>query len=416
MEISKSEIFSLFAQYVSSGKARFFQEAGIDFIFGRREGPFVWDIEGKHRLIDCHCNGGVFNLGHRHPEIVAVLQKALAELDIGNHHFVSRHRAELAERLAALAPGALQHSIFGVSGGEAIDTAIKIARGATGRRKILSARGAYHGHTGLAVATGDPKYSRPFLCDSPAFVPIPFNDVSALQEALSPECAAVILETIPATLGMPIADDSYFQRVKHLCQEQGTLLIIDEVQCGLSRTGRLWAISHYDTEPDIMVLGKGLSGGIYPITVTMIRPELESLFREDPFIHISTFGGSELGCRVASKVLELSTSPDFLAHVNHLATIFRRGLSHLQQQFSGFLIGIRQKGLMMGLQMASAQLGPVMTRACFETGLLCVFAGNDTSVVQFLPPLIIEPSLAEEILQRLHQALQIAQEFPTASG
>ncbi|NOX38483.1 MAG: aspartate aminotransferase family protein [Calditrichaeota bacterium] len=411
MNPSKDDIFDLFSRYVSSGKTRFFREAGIDFVFGKREGPFVWDIDGKRRLIDCHCNGGVFNLGHRHPEIVELLRDALSRVDIGNHHFVSQYRAQLAEKLAALTPGNLQYTIFGVSGGEAIDTAIKIARGATGRRKILSVKGAYHGHTGLAVATGDAKYSQPFLSDSPDFVQVPFNDVAALTQTLTEEFAAVILETIPATLGMPIPDSDYFQKVHQVCRQRGSLLIIDEVQSGLGRTGKLWAISHFDTVPDILVTGKGLSGGLYPITATIIRPELEILFQDDPFIHISTFGGSELGCLVASKVLDITRQREFLEHVNRLANIFADGLDTLRQRFEGFLVDVRQKGLMIGLKMADERLGPVMTRACFETGLLCVFAGNDTSVVQFLPPLIIDETLAQEILQRLHQAFQIGQEF-----
>ncbi len=272
--LNKSQIFEKFSQYVSSGKARFFQDNGIEFVFGRREGPFVWDMDGQKQLIDCHCNGGVFNLGHRHPRIVSALQQAMRHLDIGNHHFVSAYRANLAEKLAAITPGDLQYTVFGVSGGEAIDTAIKIARRATGRRKILTVKGGYHGHTGYAVAAGDPKFSAPFLAESPEFVRVPFNDAEAVTKTLTSEFAAVLVETIPATLGMPIPDDDYFPQVKQQCQATGALLIIDEVQSGLGRTGRIWGIQHYDVVPDILVTGKGLSGGLYPMTATIIRPEL----------------------------------------------------------------------------------------------------------------------------------------------
>ena len=409
--LNKSQIFEKFSQYVSSGKARFFQDNGIEFVFGRREGPFVWDMDGQKQLIDCHCNGGVFNLGHRHPRIVSALQQALRHLDIGNHHFVSAYRANLAEKLAAITPGDLQYTVFGVSGGEAIDTAIKIARRATGRRKILTVKGGYHGHTGYAVAAGDPKFSAPFLAESPEFVRVPFNDAEAVTKTLTSEFAAVLVETIPATLGMPIPDDDYFPQVKQQCQATGALLIIDEVQSGLGRTGRIWGIQHYDVVPDILVTGKGLSGGLYPMTATIIRPELETVFHEDPFVHISTFGGAEIGCAVAEEVIAMLQEPLFLTQVYTLAQIFDRGLARLQNAFSPMFQEVRQKGLMIGLKMADSALGPVMTRACYEAGLLCVFAGNDPSVVQFLPPLIIEPALAEEILSRLEKALTLTAQW-----
>ena len=141
----KGKIVERFARHVSSGKAEFFSEVGVDFVFGKREGVYVWDAAGERRLIDCHCNGGVFNLGHRHPRVIAALRQALDELDIGNHHFISEHRARLAERLTALCPGDLKRVVFGVSGGEAVDTAIKLARGHTRRPKVISAHEAITG-------------------------------------------------------------------------------------------------------------------------------------------------------------------------------------------------------------------------------------------------------------------------------
>ncbi|MCE5210790.1 MAG: aminotransferase class III-fold pyridoxal phosphate-dependent enzyme, partial [Deltaproteobacteria bacterium] len=143
----KEKIISRFSKHVSSGKAEFFKSVDIDFVFGKREGPYVWDAAGEKRLINCHCNGGVFNLGHRNPQIIQALIESLGELDIGNHHFISEQRARLAEYLAKLSPGGLNYSVFGVGGGEAIDLAIKLAKGYTGRTKIISATGGYHGHT-----------------------------------------------------------------------------------------------------------------------------------------------------------------------------------------------------------------------------------------------------------------------------
>ncbi len=408
---SKEKIYDLFAQHVSSGKAAFFKSAGIDFALGKREGPYIYDIEGKKRLIDCHCNGGVFNLGHRNPEIIHALMQSLEELDIGNHHLVSEQRATLANALARLTPGGLRYTVFGVSGGEAIDLAIKIARGYTGRSKIISARGGYHGHTGLALAAGDEKYRLPFGPPAPGFVQVPFNDVNALEKVADNDTAAVIFETIPATAGMTLPSPDFYRNVRSLCDRLGILMIIDEVQTGLGRTGRLWGIENFDVEPDIMVIGKGLSGGIYPITATCFKEKYETVFHKDPFIHISTFGGAEVGCPVALKVLEISSDPSFLDHVLHMADIFSEGFKVLKEKHPAILVRLRQLGLMMGIEMANEHCGPLFTKAAYENDLLSVYAGNDARVAQLLPPLIIDRPLAEEILERVDKSLEAVEKM-----
>ncbi len=402
---SRNETVARFAAHVSSGKARFFREAGIDFVPGRRDGLYIWDVSGETRLIDCHCNGGTYNLGHRHPQVVARLREALTELDIGNHHLISEHRALLAERLAGLAPGKLPYSVFGVSGGEAIDLAIKMARGYTGRRKIISAAGAYHGHTGLALAAGDKKFYAPFGPPAPGFEQVPYNDLTGLSDAVDDDTAAVLLETVPATYGILVPDDGYLEKVRALCDRRGVLLIVDEVQAGLGRTGRLWAVEHFGVAPDILVTGKGLSGGLYPITATCFRAELESVFHPDPFIHVSTFGGAEIGCHVALEVLEITSQPAFLAHVRAMAARFAAGFAELKERHPGLLVRLRQLGLMMGLEMVDERCGPLFTRAAFEAGLLSVYAANDSRVAQFLPPLVIAEADVDEILQRAERAL-----------
>ncbi len=407
----KGEVFDLYARYVSPGKVKFFESAGIDFSMGRREGPFIWDISGEKRLIDCHCNGGVFNLGHRNPDVISALESSMRTLDIGNHHLVSEPRARLAQKLADLSPGDLTYTVFGVGGGEAIDLAIKVARGYTRRTKIISARGGYHGHTGLALAAGDEKYRAPFGPPPPGFLQVPFDDIDALAQAMDSDTAAVILETVPATYGMPIPGPDYFPKVRELCDSRGALLIVDEVQAGLGRTGRLWGIEHFDVVPDIMVIGKGLSGGIYPMTATILRPPLMEVFEPDPFIHISTFGGAEVGVPVALKVLEISSDPDFLAHVREIADLFRQGFEELKARHPKILVRLRQLGMMMGIEMSHPQAGPVFSRAAYEAGLLSVFAYNDPRVAQLLPPLIIDRPLAEEIIGRVDAALAGTEAF-----
>jgi putrescine aminotransferase len=402
---SKDEIISSFAGHVSSGKAEFLKGVGFDFVFGKREGAYVWDANTGTRLINCHSNGGVFNLGHRHPEIIGTLADALKELDIGNHHFISEQRARLGERLAQLAPEGITYTVFGVGGGEAIDLAIKLARGYTGRHKIISAIGGYHGHTGLALATGDEQYRAPFGPNPAGFLQVPFNNKEALLNAIDGNTAAVIFETIPATLGMPLPDSDFYRFVSETCRSRGALFIIDEVQTGLGRTGKLWGIDNFGTSPDIMVIGKGLSGGIYPMSTTCFTKELESFFKKNPFIHVSTFGGAEVGCPVAMKVLDISSDPAFLEHVNSMAEIFRAGFAELKKRHPKILVGLRQLGLMMGIEMVNDMCGPIMSKTCYDNGILSVYANNDKRISQLLPPLIIGRNLAEEIIERVDKAL-----------
>ncbi len=408
---NKQGIIQRFAEYVSPGKAETFKAYDMEFVFGRREGPYVWDAVSGKRLINCHSNGGVFNLGHRNPMVIKALQDSLKELDIGNHHLISEQRGLLAEKLAELMPGDISCTVFGVGGGEAVDVAIKLARGYTGRHKVISAIGGYHGHTGFALATGDEQYRGPFGPNLPGFLQVPFDNVQVLEQSMDKDTAAVIFETIPATLGMPVPQADFFRKTRKLCSEKGALLIIDEVQTGLGRTGKLWGIEHFGVVPDVIVIGKGLSGGIYPMSATCYRKEFASFFHKNPFIHVSTFGGAEVGCPVAASVLDESARPGFLANVNELAAIFRNGFSELKMKHPNILTGLRQLGLMMGIEMVNDNCGPILTKSCYDHGILAIYANNDKRVCQLLPPLIIDKKTVYEILKGVDGALSDTASF-----
>jgi len=397
-----------FRDHVSSGKVAFFQKYGMNFVMGRREGPYIWDMDNEKRLFNLHCNGGVFNLGHRNPELIEELKRSLDEFDIGNHHLMSRARADLAHFLAKLMPGNLEYTVFGVGGGEAVDLAIKAARAFTGRTKIISARGGYHGHTGLAMAAGDAKYRKPFGPQAPGFLQIPFGDIESLRLHANRDTAAIILETVPATLGVVIPSKAYIKAVRELCSRMDAILIMDEVQTGLGRTGKLWAFEHFEIIPDIVVLGKGLSGGLFPISATVMRKPLESVFQADPFIHISTFGGAEIGCQLARHVLERSSEPRFLDHVLRLSNRFAEGVEALRQRHGRFLKGLRRLGLMMGLELEDELSGPLLTKTAYDNDLLMVYANNDTSICQLLPPLVMDIEQVDWVMERLDKALTAA--------
>lgn len=391
--------FEAFARHVNAGKVAMYRQLDLDTVMGTREGSTFADAWSEASFINCHCNGGVFNLGHRHPRIVASLRKALDSLDIGNHHLVSGWRAKLAERLAETTGNLLPGVVFGVGGGEAIDLAIKVARAGTSCQDIVSANGGYHGHTGLAMAAGDPEFRDPFGPNPPGFVQVPFDDLEALEAAVDDSCAAVLLEPIPATLGMPIASPGYFEGVQAICRSRGAKLILDEIQTGLGRTGRMWAYQHHGIEPDMVVTGKGLSGGLYPIAATLMTRELHAFFDTHPHIHVSTFGGAEIGCAVALEVLDIVEEPGFLSRVSELSDRIREG-------FDGLSFDLRRCGLMMGLAFAEEGAGMMAAAALYKAAVFTVWANNDPRVLQFLPPLVLSDAEADELIARIRTVFE----------
>lgn len=395
----RESTFEVFARHVSPGKVKTYRDYGFDAIMGAREGAVFYDaFEPSRRFFNCHCNGGVFNLGHRNPRVRDALRDALETLDIGNHHLVSGYRAELARRLSKTANDELPGVVFGVSGGEAMDLAIKLARGVTGRRNIVSVEGGYHGHTGLSVAAGDPSYREPFFASLPEFRQVPFDNIKALEEALESEAAAVILEPIPATLGMPIPEPDYLKQVHRMCKAFGTILIADEVQTGLGRTGALWCYQHDQISPDIVVVGKGLGGGLFPITATMMSGRVFEFAAHHPFAHISTFGGAELGCVAALAVLDIVEEEGFLARVEALGRQF-------EQAFLGAPFVLRRRGLFMGLKFPMEEMALAAMKMLFDAGIFVVYANNDRRVLQFLPPLNISDEEAAEIAGTVRRVL-----------
>jgi acetylornithine/succinyldiaminopimelate/putrescine aminotransferase len=393
------ELFAAFRAHVAPNKLAYYQRMGLQMVMGKREGIWFEDAYSGLRLINCHCNGGVFSLGHCNPRVSGAVAAQLGKLDIGNHHFVSGQRAQLAARLSGTLDDVLPRVVFGVSGGEATDVAIKAARGATGRSTIVSAVGGYHGHTGLALAAGDPQFRDPFGSNLPGFVQVPFNDVSAIEAAVDDRTAAVIMEAIPATLGMPIPEPGYFRAIRELCDRHGALLLIDEVQTGLGRTGRWWGIQHEDVRPDAIVVGKGLSGGIYPITATLMTREMHEVLDSEanPFVHISTYGGSELGCVAAQAVLDIVGEPGFLDHVSALSERFAEGFEPLPFE-------VRRRGLFMGLRFATEPEALGALLRIMQQGVFCFPAGNDRTVLQFLPPLILTDDQAADLISRMTKA------------
>lgn len=410
MSVEKQDFLERSKTFWNPGKTQAWQDMGVDLVIDFREGYCLYDMDGK-RLIDVHLNGGTYNLGHRHPELIEVLNRGTQRFDMGNHHFPSLARTALAEALAECTPGDLQYTIYGSGGGEAIDIAIKTARHATRKRKIVSIIKAYHGHTGLAVKAGDQRFSEMFLSEDTEgeFIQVPFNDLDAMEDALRKrDVAAVLMETIPATYGFPMPQEGYLPAVKRLCERYGALYIADEVQTGLMRTGEMWGITRYGVEPDLLVTGKGISGGIYPIACTVVGREHAGWLDEYGSGHMSTMGGAELGCLVALKVLEICQRPQVASMVHYIANFIRRGLDEIRTLYPDFFVGIRQHGVIMGLEFDHPDGAKLVMKHLYNNGVWAIFSTLDPSVLQFKPGILMSQALCEELLQRVEVAVGLA--------
>ncbi len=406
----KETVLEQSIKWWNPGKTRQWQEDGIDLVIGERSGYYFYDMNGK-KLMDVHLNGGTYNLGHRNPELIAALKEAMEYFDIGNHHFPAITRAQLAEDLARSTPENLRYSIFSSGGSEAVDVAVKCARYATKRKKVVSIINGYHGHSGIAVALGNERYSRPFLSEGSKeeFVHVPFNDLEAMEKALREEdVAAVVIETVPATYGFPLPEKGYLSDVKKLCEMYGTLYIADEVQTGLMRTGKLWGFEHYGIKPDILVTSKGFGGGIYPIAATVVSEEAGAWMNEDGFAHISTFGGSELGCIVAMKVLEISQREEVRQNVEFVARYLRTGLEKIKEKYPDFFTGIRQLGVVMGLEFNHPEGAKFVMRSLYKNGVWAIYSMLDPKVLQFKPGLLCDKSYCDELLSRCEESIREA--------
>jgi len=409
--LTKDELIELAAKHVCPGRVETFKQLGTVPVMARREGNYFWDMDGS-KLFDVHINGGTFNLGHRNPELIATLKEALDHYDMGNHHFVSSARTHLAKELVNSVPGDMKYCVFTTSGSEAVEVTLRTARKATGRRRIVSFKGSYHGHGGLSLMAGDADQAAYFLSEQPQdeFTQVPFDDPGAMEEILkADDTAAVLCEMIPATIGFPMPSPGFYPQLKKLCEKYGALFIADEVQTGLGRTGKMWACETFGIEPDMLISGKGLTGGIYPIGAAVISEKTAGWLSEDGWGYSSTAGGSELGCVVALKVLEIINRPGILENVREMSAFLAEGLEGIKDRHP-FLVEIRQKGLVHGLRFDNPYGGALVTACGFESGLWAFPAGFDRSVLQFKPNLLVNREDCSEALQLLEKAISLCEE------
>ena len=377
----------------------------------RGKGVWVWDNTGK-RYLDCVAGIAVCTLGHSDGRLKRALNRQLGKLQHVSNLYRIPEQQELAAAITSRS--CLDRVFFCTSGAEANEAAIKLARKhghvvrGIEQPLILTAQASFHGRTLAAVtATGQPKYHQGFEPMVQGFRYFPYNDTAAFEallhqcEANGPAVAAVLVEPLQGEGGVIPGDQAFFRRVRELCDEKQILLIFDEVQIGVGRSGDLWGYEHLGIEPDAITLAKGLGGGI-PIGALAVKQAVDH-FR--PGEHASTFGGNPFACRAGLTVLAEIERRQLLKHVQAMGALLQEELAKLVSRHPGLLEGSRGWGLLQGLVLRpEAPSAPEVVKAALAEGLLLVPAG--TQVVRFVPPLTIKPRHIREAVKRLERALE----------
>ncbi|MGH7536916.1 MAG: aspartate aminotransferase family protein [Gemmatimonadales bacterium] len=359
----------------------------------RGEGARVWDSGGKE-YIDCVAGHGVASLGHAHPAVAEAIAVQARRLITCHEAYYNDQRAALLGKLARMVPE-LDRVFLCNSGTEATEAALKFARLSTGRSGVVAAMRGFHGRTmGALSATWNKHYREPFLPLVPGFSHVPFNNVQALADAVDEDTAAVILEVVQGEGGVHVAEPGYLEAARAITSEHGALLIIDEVQTGLGRTGKLLALEHFDLVPDMVCIAKSLAGGL-PIGAVLIGPAVRNLA---PGLHGSTFGGNPLVCAAALAALEVIESEDLPGQAAEKGAYLLRQLNVLR---SPLIREVRGLGLMVGIELKS-RVAPYLT-AMAERGVLAFAAG--LAVVRLLPPLVITHSELDQVVEVLRASL-----------
>jgi [amino-group carrier protein]-gamma-(L-lysyl/L-ornithyl)-L-glutamate aminotransferase len=361
--------------------------------FVRGQGATLWDDQGQ-AYIDCMAGHGVANLGHAHPKVAQAIAEQAQRLITLPETYCNDQRARLLEVLGNLVPG-LERVFFCNSGTEAVEAALKFARLSTGRTRIVAAMRGFHGRTmGALSATWNKTYRTPFEPLVPDFSHVPYNKIEALEQAVDEGTAAVILEAVQGEGGVHIASREYLQAAQQICAQRGTLLILDEVQAGLGRTGKLFAFQHFDVQPDLVCLAKSIAGGL-PMGATLIGPKVQNL---GPGLHGSTFGGNPLASAAALAALQVIKDEKLPEQAAEKGAYL---IERLQRIDSPRMREVRGLGLMIGIELKQ-KVAPYL-QAMSERKVIALPAG--LTVIRLLPPLVITYEQIDQVVSVLEQVL-----------
>ena len=371
-------------------------------------GAHVWDTNNKE-YIDCMGGYGVALVGYRNERVTNALKTQLEKIITVHSSLYSKTREEFLEELFKVAPKKLSQVHLNNSGAEAIEAAMKFARKFTGKTEMVAMNGSYHGKSmGALSITFNPKYRKSFkpLVEKVSFSP--FGDIEKLRETVNDQTAFVILEPIQGESGIHVAPDGFLQDVRKLCDEKDILLIYDEIQAGLGRTGKMWAHQHWETEPDILCLAKGIAGGV-PMGATLVRSDILDCISKGE--HSSTFGGNPLSCAAGTATLQALTQDKLVENSANMGKLFREGLDRLKEKHS-VIREVRGKGLMIGIEL-KFEVRDILMEG-IEKGLLLLYSGRN--ILRLLPPLVITEEDITKSLQILDELFTNEEKRKNAQG
>ena len=360
-------------------------------------GSHVWDTDNND-YIDCMGGYGVALVGHRNERVVNAIKSQIDKVITVHSSYYNKTREEFLQALIAVAPPGLSQVHLNNSGSESIEAAIKFARKFTGKKKMVAMKGSYHGKSmGALSLTFNPKYRESFqpLVEKVLFSP--YGDIDGLRTVVDKDTAFVILEPIQGESGIHVPPEGFLQDVRKLCDENDSLLVFDEIQSGLGRTGRMWASEHWKTIPDIMCLAKGIAGGV-PMGVTLVRPDILSVMKKGE--HSSTFGGNPLACAAGTATLQALTQDGLIENAKNMGEKFFRGLNDLKSKHK-IIREVRGRGLMIGIEL-KFEVKDILMEG-IKKGLLLLYSGRN--ILRLLPPLVISDEDVTKSLQILDELL-----------
>jgi putrescine aminotransferase len=376
------------------------------------QGSLLYDLTGR-RFIDCLGGYGIYSAGIRHPKIVKAVADQLQRMPLSSQELIDPLRGALAELLGEIAPGDLQYSFFINNGTDAVEGAYKLARLYTGRTNFISSIRGFHGKScGSLSLMGKWEYREPFLPLLPGVQFVEFGDAEAVEDELykadatGKGVAAVIMEPIQGEAGAIVPPDDFWPRIRKACDEYGALLIADEVQTGMGRTGKMFGVEHWNTVPDILCLGKALGGGVMPLSAFVSTPKIWSVLEKNPFIHTSTFGGNPLACAAGIAAIHVTLEEDLVGQAHKKGRYLLGELVALQMRYDRVLRKAQGKGLLLGLEFENTEIGYKVVANLFKRGVLVAGTLTNSRVVRIEPALNISDELIDEVLEILEETLK----------
>ena len=376
------------------------------------QGSLLHDLLGRE-YIDCLGGYGIFSAGVNHPKVLKAVTDQIHRMALNSQELLEPWRAALARVVAEVTPGNLQNSFFINNGTDAIEGAIKLARLYTKRSTFISMLGGFHGKTlGSLSLMGKASFREPFQSGLQDVRFVPFGDADALEDefrrcdAVGVQIAGVVLEPVQGEAGGVVPPDDYLPRARELCTRYGALLIADEIQTGMGRTGKLWGVDHWNVVPDIMCVGKSIGGGVMPLSAFISTAEIWEVMIPNPIIHSTTFGGNPLACAAGLAAIQVTLEEDLPGQAAMKGDFLLRELGCLQQQYPQVLKEAHGKGLLIGMEFPVQEIGWKVASGLFKRGVLVAGTYSKAQVIRIEPALGIPMDLLKEMLHRLEDTFR----------